>query len=72
MDACKYLYPVDNFQTMMFEWYIGVSLWWTQFKANFVYYMEYYIPIKDVTIVKKVIEIGTAVQKLINSKVNDV
>ena len=34
--------------------------------------MEYYIPIKDVTIVKKVIEIGTAVHKLINSKVNDV
>ena len=50
--ACKDVNPVGNFQTMMLEWNTGASFGLTEFKDNFVDYVECDIPVKDVNKVK--------------------
>ena len=55
LDACKDVGTVDNFQNMALEWDTGDSFGLTPFKVEFVDEMECDIPVKDVTMVNKVI-----------------
>ena len=62
-DACKYVDPVDTFQTKLLAWYTVASFGLTPFNADFFDFVEYYIPIKYVTKVNKFIVIVTTNHK---------
>ena len=63
LDACKDVNPVSTFQTRILVWNNSASILLTPFKAEFVDYMEFYIPVKDLTTVNKVKVIGTTIHK---------
>ena len=61
-----------DIRTMMLVWDTGASYGLTPFMSDFIDYVEFYIPVKDVTKVNRVIGIGTTLHKFIESNGRDI
>ena len=57
---------------MILVWDTGASYGLTPFMSDFIDYVEFYIPVKDVTKVNRVIGIGTTLHKFIESNGRDI